>query len=230
MRRLISATLPFLAALAAGCVSSSPSLLGVQGGGLIKIPPTSTASTQPSTANAPRAHVDSGRYGYTRADVAFLQGMIPHHAQAVLMSSWAASHGARSDVRILCERIVVAQRDEIASMREWLRDRRETVPDSTATKMRMTMGGVEHEMLMPGMLSDAEMAALDSARGPAWDRLFLQGMIRHHQGALRMVEELRGTNGAAQDDFIFAFSSDVYADQETEIARMRQMLAVTPGG
>ena len=165
-----------------------------------------------------------GSYPYSDADVEFMSGMIPHHAQAVIMGRWAATHGARKDVAILCERIVVGQSDEIASMQQWLRDRGRPVPDATSTKHKMTMNGMEHEMLMPGMMTDDQMAALDKARGPEFDRLFLEGMIRHHQGAIDMVEALFKSHGAAQDEVIFRFASDVYADQTTEIARMQKML------
>ena len=79
-------------------------------------------------------------------------------------------------------------------------------------------------MLMPGMLTDEEMAALDRARGPEFDRLFLVGMIRHHQGAIDMVDELMKAPGAAQDEKVFRFSADVFADQSTEIAVMQKML------
>ena len=92
----------------------------------------------------------------------------------------------------------------------------------------MKMNGVEHEMLMPGMLSDEEMAALDKSRGAEFDRLFLQGMIRHHQGAIDMVNVLFKSFGAAQDETVFKFASDVYADQGIEIERMTEMLAA-PG-
>ena len=153
-----------------------------------------------------------------------MSGMIPHHAQAVLMAGWAASHGARADVRILCERIVVGQRDEIKLMQTWLSDQGQEVPDATSTRHRMVMNGMTHDMLMPGMLSDEEMAALDKARGPEWDRLFLLGMIRHHQGAISMVEELFAAYGAAQDETIFKFANDVFADQSIEIDRMYKML------
>jgi uncharacterized protein (DUF305 family) len=159
------------------------------------------------------------------ADVKFMSHMIPHHAQAVVMAGWAQSHGARDAVRILCERIVVGQGDEIALMQMWLRDRGQVVPDAKATKMKMVMNGVEHEMLMAGMLTDEEMAALDKARGPEWDRLFLVGMIKHHQGAIDMVDELFKSYGAAQDEMVFKFANDVYADQSTEIDRMQKMLA-----
>ena len=165
-----------------------------------------------------------GQYPYSDADIEFMSGMIPHHAQAVIMGRWAKTHGARQDVAILCERIVVGQSDEIAMMQQWLRDRGLPVPDATATKHKMKMNGMEHEMLMPGMMSDEEMAALDKARGPEFDRLFLEGMIRHHQGAVDMVEELFKAYGAAQDEVIYKFASDVYADQSTEIARMQKML------
>jgi len=146
------------------------------------------------------------------------------HAQAVVMAGWAPSHGARKDVAILCERIVVAQRDEIAMMQTWLRDRGQAVPDAASTRHRMKMNGVEHDMLMPGMLTDEEMAALDRARGPEFDRLFLVGMIKHHQGAIDMVDVLFKAYGAAQDETVFRFASDVYADQSIEIDRMNKML------
>jgi len=165
-----------------------------------------------------------GQFPYSDADVEFMSGMIPHHAQAVIMAGWAPTHGARKDVAILCERIVVGQRDEIAMMQQWLRDRGQPVPDTTSTKMKMKMNGMEHEMLMPGMMTDEQMAALDKARGPEFDRLFLEGMIRHHQGAIDMVEVLFKSYGAAQDELIYKFASDVQADQGIEIARMHKML------
>ncbi len=165
-----------------------------------------------------------GQFPYSDADVEFMSGMIPHHAQAVIMAGWAPTHGARQDVAILCERILVGQRDEIAMMQQWLRDRGLEVPDATSTRHKMKMNGMEHEMLMPGMMSDEQMAALDKARGPEFDRLFLEGMIRHHQGAVDMVEVLFKAYGAAQDETIYKFASDVYADQSIEIDRMHEML------
>jgi uncharacterized protein (DUF305 family) len=161
---------------------------------------------------------------WSDADVDFMTGMIPHHAQAVIMAGWAASHGARKDVRILCERMVVGQADEILSMQTWLNDRGLPVPDGKSTRMRMKMGGIEHDMLMPGMLSDEEMSALDKARDTEFDRLFLIGMMKHHQGAIDMVDELFKAFGAAQDDVIYKFASDVHADQTIEIEVMRKML------
>ena len=186
------------------------------------------ASVAVASAQAPNAVHKTppglGQYPYSDADVEFMSGMIPHHAQAVIMGGWAKTHGARQDVAILCERIVVGQTDEIGMMQQWLRDRGLPVPDATSTRHKMKMNGMEHEMLMPGMMTDEQMAALDKARGPEFDRLFLEGMIRHHQGAVDMVEELFKAYGAAQDEVIYKFASDVYADQSTEIARMHKML------
>jgi uncharacterized protein (DUF305 family) len=173
----------------------------------------------------PKPRPDLVRQPYSEADVEFMAGMIPHHAQAVLIAGWAGSHGARSDIRVLCERIVVGQRDEIATMRTWLRDRGEPVPAADATHHRMKTNGLEHDMLMPGMLTPEELARLDKARGPEWDRLFLEAMIRHHQGALKMVDDLFNAHGALQDEDVFKFVSDIYADQTTEIERMQKMLA-----
>jgi uncharacterized protein (DUF305 family) len=189
----------FVAALGTGCGS---------------VPASSLHATPPGL----------GRLPFSDADVEFMSGMIPHHAQAVIMAGWAPSHGARADVAILGERIVVAQRDEIVMMQNWLRDRGQPVPDATSTRHKMKMNGVEHEMLMPGMLTDEEMADLDRAHGPDFDRLFLNGMIKHHQGAIDMVDVLFKSYGAAQDETVFRFASDVYADQSIEIDRMQKML------
>lgn len=161
---------------------------------------------------------------YSDADINFLTSMIPHHAQAVIMANWAPTHGARRDIAILCERIVVGQADEIFWMQEWLRDRSQPVPDGKSTKMRIIMNGMEHDMLMPGMLTDEEMAELDKARGPEFDRLFLRGMIKHHQAAIEMVNDLFKAYGGAQDDMLYRFASDVFADQSIEIEVMGKML------
>lgn len=164
----------------------------------------------------------------TDADVHFMSGMISHHAQAVIMAGWAPSHGASPALQRLCARIVNAQTDEIAIMQGWLKDHGKPVPSATDTKMHMDMGGMTHDMLMPGMMSDEEMAALDKARGVEFDRQFLVGMIKHHEGALTMVKEVLASNGAVQDDVVFKFTNDIYADQTTEIAVMQQMLAALP--
>jgi uncharacterized protein (DUF305 family) len=185
------------------------------------------ASTEPTQQPPPdpEARPELVRQPYSDADVQFMAGMIPHHAQAVLIAGWAASHGARADIVVLCQRMVVGQLDEIATMRNWLRDRGENVPDADATHHRMKMNGVEHDMLMPGMLSPEQLAELDKARGPEWDRLFLTFMIRHHEGALKMVEDLFASYGALQDDDVYKLVSDMGADQSIEIERMQKMLA-----
>ncbi|MBW3629444.1 MAG: DUF305 domain-containing protein [Gemmatimonadetes bacterium] len=173
-----------------------------------------------------RARADSARYPYTAADVHFMSGMIGHHAQAVAMASWAPTHGASPAVRTLAERIVNGQQDEIVTMQQWLRDRGQRVPEARASgTMLMTMNGVEHEMQMPGTLSEAQLQRLDQARGTEFDRLFLTFMIQHHRGAVAMVEELFGTNGAGQDETVFKLASDVNVDQITELARMEKMLS-----
>ena len=196
---------------------------------LVAVAACGTAARTPATADpatlspAALARADGGRPPYTAADVHFLSGMIVHHAQAVLIGGWAPSHGAGPAVRVLCERIVVAQRDEIAFMQGWLRKRGEPLPDAT--------GHAHGATLMPGMLTAEQLAELDGARGAEFDRLFLTYMIQHHEGALTMVETLFGANGAAQNEAIFKFAADVNADQTTEIDRMRTMLAApSPGG
>ena len=173
-------------------------------------------------ATAGETQSDSGRPAYTAADVHFMAGMIAHHAQAVLIAGWAPTHGAGPALRALCERIVVGQRDEIAAMQRWLRERREPVPDADARGH--TMPGMDHSMLMPGMLSDAQLAQLDSARGPDFDGLFLTDMIQHHRGALTMVRTLIDTPRAARDGLLFQIASDISADQTAEIDRMTRML------
>jgi uncharacterized protein (DUF305 family) len=154
-----------------------------------------------------------------------MSGMISHHAQAIVMAGWAPTHGAGPSVGILCERIINSQQDEIATMQRWLRARGQPVPEARATGMKMTMNGTEHDMLMPGMLTQAQMDTLDQARGPEFDHLFLTFMIQHHRGAVSMVKDLFDTYGAAQDETVFKFASDVNVDQTTEIARMERMLA-----
>ena len=169
----------------------------------------------------PAAGPGSAGKAYTSADVQFMTGMIAHHAQAVLMAGWAPSHGASASLRAMCERIVVGQGDEIVLMQRWLRDRHEMVPDGNAAHDMMP--GMDHH-LMPGMLTPQQLMQLDSARGGEFDRLFLTFMIQHHMGAITMVNELFGSQGGGEEEIVFRFASDVYADQTTEIARMNRML------
>jgi uncharacterized protein (DUF305 family) len=189
---------------------------------------TGCASTTSGSARAaitPAADAAGPRH--TAADVAFMTGMIGHHAQAILMAGWAPSHGASQSVQALCERILVGQRDEIVLMRRWLREWQQPVPEADASHHMMP--GMEHT-LMPGMLTAEQLAQLDHATGAEFDRLLLTFMIRHHQGALTMVKQLVETPGAARDDNVFKFVSDMNVDQETEINRMKLMLAGIPVG
>jgi len=171
------------------------------------------------------ARRDGGRPPFTAADVAFMTGMIGHHAQAVVMSRMAPTNAASRSVQVLAERIAVAQQDEIAFMQRWLRERDHPVPSADASMAHGDHAAhAQHGALMPGMLTADELAQLQQARGAAFDRLFLTLMITHHAGALTMVDQLLASPGAAQDDDVYKFVSDVNADQDTEIARMRQML------
>lgn len=185
-----------------------------------------------------RARLDSLRYPYTAGDIAFMRGMIQHHAQAIMISRWAPSHDASPSVQRLTARIINAQRDEIALMQKWLADRNQGAPavDSTGTVTAMPAdehsghempgghGGHGGHEGMPGMLSAAQLATLDAARGEEFDVLFLQYMIQHHRGAVLMVRDLLSQNGSGQDETIFKFAADVEVDQSTEIRRMLQML------
>jgi uncharacterized protein (DUF305 family) len=183
-----------------------------------------------------RARQDSAKMRFTPADTRFMTGMMHHHAQAIEMSALAPSHGASAEVQTLAARITNSQRDEIAIMQRWLRDRGQPVPEIAATTASMSdmpgMAGMDHSAMsgasgsaMPGMLSPAQMRELDAARGARFDELFLRFMIQHHRGAITMVHELFATDGAAQDDVVFKFASDVQVDQTTEVTRMEKMLA-----
>lgn len=167
----------------------------------------------------------------TDADVAFLTGMIHHHAQALVMAGWSPTHGASEQIQILSERIIVSQRDEIALIELWLRDHGIEPPELAPMVATGSGGGMvhDHEMLMPGMLTREEMARLDGARGEAFDRLFLEYMIKHHEGALTMVDTLFASHGGAVDDAVYKFASDTFADQGSEIDRMARMLEAMSG-
>ncbi|MCH7991207.1 MAG: DUF305 domain-containing protein [Gemmatimonadetes bacterium] len=154
---------------------------------------------------------------YSDADVYFMQGMISHHAQALDMTALARRSATTEAVRLMSLRMEISQRDEIGLMERWLTDHGEST--------RMDMGtGMQ---LMPGMLSPEQMQKLGSTNGGDFDRLFLELMIQHHQGAVVMVGELFNTSGAGQESLIFKFASDVHADQTMEIERMQRVLNQT---
>jgi uncharacterized protein (DUF305 family) len=168
---------------------------------------------------------DVSKVQATDADVKFMQGMIHHHAQALDMVALLEKNTSSDDMRKLGERIRISQRDEIGMMQRWLRARGQDAPDPHAMHMPGMMG-MDHDMvMMPGMLTEGEMQHLASLRGAEFDRAFLTGMIKHHGGALTMVKDLFATPGAGQESIIFAFASDVEADQQMEIDRMNGMLA-----
>lgn len=137
--------------------------------------------------------------------------------QALEMTKLLASRTSRADMHLLAKRIELSQADEIDMMRDWLKSRGEALPEPHAHH-------AADAALMPGMLTAEEMQRLAGTTGPEFDRLFLALMIKHHEGALVMVEELFSTPGAAQQSDTFAFASDVEADQAMEIARMSAML------
>jgi uncharacterized protein (DUF305 family) len=176
-----------------------------------------TACAPPSIAqNHDHTPVDAvSGPGFTAADVHFMQHMIGHHAQAIRMAELTHARGASTAVQRLAQKIHISQRDEIAMMTQWLKDRKQTAP-------------AEHDsmaMMMPGMLTPQQFAQLSAARGADFDRLFLSFMIRHHEGALQMVDELFKSPGAAQDPDLFRFATDVDADQRDEIYVMEGMLS-----
>ena len=163
----------------------------------------------------------------SQADVEFMQGMIMHHAQAVVMTALISSHTQNKDLRSLGARISSSQSDEIKFMQRWLAARGEPLtmampgmPDMDASRQPMA--------LMPGMLTPEQMDALRNAKGAEFDRLFLTGMIQHHNGALIMVKDLYDIAGAGQDADVFNFTTDVDSGQRAEIRIMQSMLEKKP--
>ncbi|HEX4817695.1 MAG TPA: DUF305 domain-containing protein [Nonomuraea sp.] len=157
---------------------------------------------------------------FTAADVRFMQGMIPHHAQALRMTALVPERTANRDVTLIAKRIRSSQEDEITLMRRWLQERGQDVPGTSHAHP-----GAEP---MPGMLTEEQFAELGKARGAEFDRLFVTYMVGHHMGALRMVEQLFRSDGGQEAD-IYAYATHVDADQRIEIDRMRRLLA-TMGG
>ena len=164
-------------------------------------------------------------------DVEFMQGMIMHHAQAVEMTALIKSHTENKELRLLGERISKSQADEIKFMKRWLEARGEPEQPPMQGMTHMDMPGHDmsgHHMLMPGMLTPKQMDALRTAKDAEFDKLFLAGMIQHHNGALIMVKDLFDTAGAGQDAELFNFATDVDSGQRAEIRIMRTMLGENP--
>lgn len=157
---------------------------------------------------------------HTAADTAFMQGMIAHHVQALRMTRLVPDRTDRDDIPLFAERMDVSQEAEIGLMRSWLEARDEDVPSLSADHDH----GLGDGELMPGMLTEDELLALEAAEGAAFDRLFLESMIRHHEGALAMVDQLF-EEGGGQEPEIAQFAQHVQADQSIELGRMHTMLA-----
>lgn len=155
---------------------------------------------------------------YTKADVEFMQGMIAHHAQAIVMSRLAEQNGANPQVLKLSRKIGQSQVPEIEIMQQWLRRYDQFAPDTASW----------HNMQMDGMLTEDEIKALDAAKGVAFDRAFLIGMIKHHEGAIKMVDELFKVKGAGQEVDANTLANDVVSAQTAEIGIMRSLLAKLP--
>ena len=173
---------------------------------------------QPSRLITAEAASNLASIQFSDADVKFMQGMISHHAQAMEMTAFVAARSQREPVRLLSERISLSQDDEMSMMRDWLSEKDQTIPAPDAHHAHAAE-------LMPGMATTEDMARLEAATGAEFDKIFLELMIKHHSGAVEMVETLLKQPGSAQDSVLFAFTSDVTADQTSEIERMDSMLA-----
>lgn len=189
---------------------------------------------QPGAPGAPSRVISAeqarvlGRSSFTAADVAFMQHMIVHHAQAVEMVELQATRGENPRVNLLGRRIALSQEAEMALMRGWLAEREQP----------LEMPGMDHGAhgghgaaspddtpVMAGMLTPRQMRALAAASGAEFDRLFLTGMIQHHQGAIDMVHDLMATPDAAEDTALSDFATSVVGDQSAEILRMQSLLS-----
>jgi uncharacterized protein (DUF305 family) len=160
-------------------------------------------------------------------DAEFMQGMIMHHAQAVEMTAMIESRTQNKEIRLLGAKISQSQTDEMNFMKRWLEIRGEKTTMQMEKDSDSEMSGMKHSHhnhLMPGMLTSEQMEALRKASGEEFDRLFLKGMIQHHEGALTMVKELFETAGAGQDAELFNFATDVDTGQRGEIKIMQNML------
>lgn len=182
---------------------------------------------QPATAVAqtPMAGMNHGAHivvppgaPYVAADVEFMQGMIAHHAQAIVMSRMAQANGANPRLLKLANKIDQSQMPEILQMQGWLRYYKQEVPDTSSWRT----------MTMDGMLNEQQMKELESAKGVEFDRVFLNYMIMHHEGALKMVKDLFAAPRAGQEVDVGIFANDVVTAQTAEIGVMRQMLAALP--
>ena len=210
-RRRRPALLAFLLAMAPlALCTMSPAQAVIQPG----------APGQPSRALPANTHpVPTPR---SPADVAFMQGMIMHHSQAVEMTALIPTHTTNPQIRLLGEKISRSQTDERSFMQRWLAQRHEPISMAMPGMPEMDMAGAPMPS-MPGMLTEEQMQALRASRGSQFDRLFLAGMIQHHGGALTMVHDLFSTPGAGQDADLFDFATDADNTQRAEIRIMQSL-------
>jgi uncharacterized protein (DUF305 family) len=213
-------------ALVVACVFLGGAVLaGCMGEGDDEADDTSPRIVQPGAPGeeprelTPEEAEDLELPSHTDADVSFMQAMILHHEQALDMTALVPDRTAREDVPLLARRLEVSQRDEIERMEEWLEARGEDATDH---------GAHDHSSHLPGMLTAEQLSALESASGRRFDRLFLRLMIRHHAGAITMVEQLQ-EDGGGQEPEISTFTNHVVADQGVEISRMSTLLAELGG-
>lgn len=208
---LIAGFVAVLAVAQAGCATAGRATAAPQTPSIVQ----PGAPGQPTRAITVDQATAVARVQHTPADVRFVHDMLAHHAQALEMTALRADRSSSEDLRLMALRIELSQQDEIRMMQDWLTRRGEPLPDPHAH---------HHGTAMPGMLTAEEMARLADARGGEFDRLFLELMIKHHQGALVMVDALFATAGAGQESELFAFASDIVDDQRIEIDRMAAML------
>ena len=195
-----------------------PTILVAWAVGALLLAHPATAEAQHSMAGMTHITIPEGAI-YTVADVEFMQGMIAHHAQAIVMSRMADAHGANPRVLRLANKIDQSQVAEIRIMQQWLLHNGQVAPDTSSWRT----------MTMAGMLTGPQLKLLDAATGVAFDRAFLTLMIQHHEGALQMVKDLFATPRAGQEVDVNVFANDVVTVQTAEIGVMRQSLSQLPG-
>jgi uncharacterized protein (DUF305 family) len=221
-RCAVRSAIIFGLAMASAALIGAPADLAQQAGS------PGPSIVQPGAPGQPTKKLPADTKGvaprWSQADVDFMQGMIMHHSQAVEMTDLLRTRSHNKDLRSLAERISISQSDEIKYMKQWLEDRGKPLEMDGMGGMNMAdMKGMSVP-LMPGMLTPQQMEALAKANGPAFDHLFLTGMIQHHNGALIMVDDLFNTAGAGQDNVLFDFATDVDNTQRAEIRIMQAML------
>jgi len=226
MKRLISSFALIAVAGLCACnrASQAASETAAQSQAPAIVQPGAPGQASAAVSSVPTFHDNT----FTEDDVKFMQGMIHHHNQALLMVAMIPTHTKSPELLAMGQKIQLSQSVEMKAMTEWLTARKQAVPTIGADgAAKMEMAGMAGHMMdmaaMPGMLTPEQMKALDAARGAQFDELFLTGMIKHHKGALKMVADLRET-GAGKEPNIGHFLDGVDNDQRMEIVRMYGLL------